>query len=116
MSKDISNSFLAQCAVFFALGHRKHVAYAFAHLGYAKENANIFRPEQKSIINAFLNGQLVLTLAGSLFRRAFALLTVPTKPWLSKCLTKPRKKPCGSATGFFLVHRNYVETLTRSLC
>ena len=39
--------------------------YAFAHLGYAKENANIFRPEQKSIINALLNGQLVLPFRGT---------------------------------------------------
>ena len=42
---------LAQSAVFFALGHRKRGADAFAHL-----------TPLKSIVNAFLNGQLVLTV------------------------------------------------------
>ena len=43
-------------------------AYAFAHLAPKKH------------YQYFFNGQLVLTLAISLFRRAFALLTVPTEP------------------------------------
>ena len=42
----VSNSFLAQSAVFFALGHRKRVVYAFAHLTPKKHYQRFFPAKQ----------------------------------------------------------------------